>query len=91
MASERWSDMNVTLKLYATLKDYLPPDAQDHATQLDTSPGTTPNQLIDRYNVPRPMAHLVVLNGVYLHPSERDKPVLKEGDTLAIWPPVAGG
>lgn len=83
--------MRVTLKLYATLTEYLPAQARDHATQLEVAAETTPHQLIDRHNVPRKMAHLVVLNGVYLYPSERDQPVLKEGDTLAIWPPVAGG
>lgn len=83
--------MRVTLKLYATLTEYLPAQAKDYATQLEVAPETTPYQLIDRHNVPRQMAHLVVLNGVYLYPSERDRPVLKEGDTLAIWPPVAGG
>jgi molybdopterin converting factor small subunit len=32
-----------------------------------------------------------VLNGVYVHPSERDQAILRDGDTLAVWPPVAGG
>jgi len=83
--------MRVTLKLYANLSEYLPAQARDHATQIEVAPETTPHQLIDRHKVPRKLAHLVVLNGVYLYPSERDRPVLKEGDTLAIWPPVAGG
>ena len=47
--------------------------------------------MIDRYNVPREMAHLVLLNGVYIKPEDRDKAVFNDGDTLAIWPPVAGG
>lgn len=82
--------MKVTFKLYATLSDYLPKDAMDHTKELAVAPGTTPNQLIDGHNVPRKMAHLVVLNGVYVHPAERDQP-LHDGDTLAVWPPVAGG
>jgi molybdopterin converting factor small subunit len=41
--------------------------------------------------VPRKLSHLVLVNGVYAHPDERDTAILKDGDTLAIWPPVAGG
>ncbi len=36
-------------------------------------------------------AHLVLLNGVYLTPEQREQATFKEGDTLAVWPPVAGG
>jgi molybdopterin converting factor small subunit len=35
--------------------------------------------------------HLVLVNGVYIAPDQRDTRVLQEGETLAIWPPVAGG
>lgn len=83
--------MKVTIKLYATLGEYLPPQAKNHAVQVEVGEETTPHQLIDRCNVPRKLAHLVVLNGVYLPPAERDAPIFKDGDTLAIWPPVAGG
>lgn len=83
--------MQITLKLYATLAQYLPADAQNHAVELHVDDAITPFNLIDQYDVPREMAHLVLINGVYVSPSDREKPVLKEGDTLAIWPPVAGG
>ncbi len=83
--------MHITFKLYATLTEYLPDRTDKHAIQLDVPDETTPNQLIDRFNVPRAMAHLVLLNGIYMNPSDRDSSNLKEGDTLAIWPPVAGG
>jgi molybdopterin converting factor small subunit len=83
--------MKVTLKLYATLGEYLPKDARNHAVHFEVAPGTTPLQLIERCNVPRKLAHLVVLNGVHLPPAERESKTLSEGDTLAVWPPVAGG
>ena len=51
----------------------------------------TPQGVLERYNVPLEMAHLWMLNGVYLNPDERTQAVMKDGDTLAIWPPVAGG
>lgn len=82
--------VQVTFKLFATLRGHLPPTAVDHAVTLDVDDSVTPNQLIDRFAVPRAQAHLVLVNGVYQSTEERDKP-LREGDALAIWPPVAGG
>lgn len=83
--------MKITLKLFASLQEHLPPGAKACTTTIEIDPKTTPLELIDRFNIPRKLAHLVVLNGVYLLPAERETPLLKEGDVLAIWPPVAGG
>ncbi|MCC6713958.1 MAG: MoaD/ThiS family protein [Gammaproteobacteria bacterium] len=83
--------MKVKFKLYATLSDFLPSEACDHQIDAEVAAGTTPNQMIDSHGVPRRLAHLVVLNGVYVPPSERDRAILRDGDTLAVWPPVAGG
>lgn len=69
---------------------HLPPAAVKHSVTLEVNDAVTPNQLIDRFSVPRSQVHLVLVNGVYLPEAERDKP-LREGDALAIWPPVAGG
>jgi molybdopterin converting factor small subunit len=83
--------VEVRFKLYASLSRFLPQDARENAVTLRIAPGTTPNQLIDRYGVPRELSHLVLRNGVYMPPAERDWATLTDGDTLAIWPPVAGG
>ena len=46
--------MKVTLKLYATLSDYLPTEARKtNALQLDLAEGTTPAQVIESHNLPR--------------------------------------
>ena len=84
--------MQITLKLYASLTGKLPQGSDRHAVRINIPADATVNTIVDQFNVPRPMAHLVLLNGVYLHPEERDRrDKLKEGDILAIWPPVAGG
>lgn len=82
--------MQITFKLFASLRAHLPAAAVRQAVVLDVEETATSNQLIDRFSVPRSQAHLVLVNGVYLAENDRDKP-LREGDTLAIWPPVAGG
>lgn len=82
--------MQVTFKLFATLMRHLPPHATRHAVTLDVADAVTPNQLIARFALPQSEVHLVLVNGVYLAEHERDRP-LRDGDQLAIWPPVAGG
>lgn len=82
--------MQITFKLFATLMRHLPPEAKRHAVTIDVADAITPNQLIARFAVPRSQVHLVLVNGVYLAEGERDTP-LRDGDQLAIWPPVAGG
>ena len=83
--------MKITFKLYATLGDYLPAGAFENAVAIEVPEDMSPNAIIDRYHVPRGLAHLVLINGVYCAREERDLARLTEGDTLAIWPPVAGG
>jgi len=84
--------MRVTVKLYAGLQDYLPTEADANSTLLDIDDDTTVHQLINRFHVPRHEVHLILLNGIFVEPGARDSAgLLKEGDTLAVWPPVAGG
>ena len=83
--------MKITFKLYASLATLLPAEALNHAISIEVDDGITTLELIDRFRVPRKSAHLVLINGVYVAPEDRDKASLVDGDTVAVWPPVAGG
>lgn len=84
--------MKVVFKLYATLQDYLPAEAKKtNAQTLELAAGTTLQQIIERFALPQKLCHLVLIDGYYVPPGERAARVLKDGDVLAIWPPVAGG
>jgi molybdopterin converting factor small subunit len=84
--------MKITLKLYATLQHQLPAGSIKNAVDIDISDDATLNDIIDQYKVPRELAHLVLVNGVYRDVDTRDQTgSLNENDVLAIWPPVAGG
>jgi sulfur carrier protein ThiS len=41
--------------------------------------------------LPPKLTHLVLLNGVFIPPDERATTCIGEGDTIAVWPPIAGG
>ena len=84
--------MNITLKLFASLTDYLPQESKyTNIVALDIAPDTTIGQLVEQHRLPAKMVHLVLVNGSYIAPEHRASKTLAEGDVLAIWPPIAGG
>lgn len=84
--------MKIVFKLFATLQDFLPAEAQrTSAVTIEVDEGTPITRIIERYGVPRAMCHLVLVDGFYIPPAQWDDRVLRDGETLAIWPPVAGG
>lgn len=84
--------MQITFKLFASLGEYLPADRrQGNAMVLEIAPGATIAGVIEPFNLPTKLVHLVLVNGVYIAPEARASHALKDGDVLAIWPPIAGG
>ncbi len=88
--------MEITLKLFATLSDYLPHELNGRVRvhnelPLEVADGTTVQAVIEQMHLPRGMTHLVLVNGIYVPPRARATHRLRPGDALAVWPPIAGG
>ena len=83
--------MEITIKLYATLGEYLPPGAERNVAKLAVADGATIEEVIAQLKLPTRYTHLVLVNGEYVEPSRRAALKLKPADALAIWPPIAGG
>lgn len=83
--------MQITLKLYATLTPHLPAGAKRNVAMLDVADDATVASVVDGLHLPPALVHLVLVNGSFVGPEERDARRLRAGDALAIWPPVAGG
>lgn len=84
--------MKIVFKLYATLQDYLPAEAKKtNALTLELAAGTTVQEVVERFGLPQKLVHLVLIDGNFVPPGARAAHALQEGETLAIWPPVAGG
>ncbi len=81
----------LTLKLFATLGQYLPPGAERNKAQIEVAEGTTVSELIRELGLPLELTHLVLVNGVYIAPEERDGRAFEAGDEFAVFPPIAGG
>ena len=90
------TDVRVTCKLFATLRDYLPDELGGHVRSgneiaVEIPEGTPVQAMIDRFHMPSGLVHLVLVNGAYVPPERRSDHVLHDGDAVAVWPPVAGG
>ena len=83
--------MKVKVKLFALLDKYLPPGAKDNQAEIEVADGATAATIISQLNLPQELCHLVLVNGSYLQPGERESRPLTSEDVLAIWPPIAGG
>jgi sulfur carrier protein ThiS len=86
------SRVRMTLKLYASLTRHLPEAfRKNYAMPMEVDASATIDSIIAPLGMPAASVKLVVLNGVFVPPSERAVTRFADGDVLAIWPPIAGG
>ena len=80
--------MKIQLNLFASLTKFLPETGSSGFSNLmEIDEGTTIEALLDQLKIPREQPKIIFLNG--LHAEETR--VLKDGDRLGIFPPLAGG
>jgi molybdopterin converting factor small subunit len=79
--------MKVEVRLFATIRPYLPAGASGDSVSLDLSPGATVRDVVESLKIPGELACLTVVNGRDAEPDQ----VLAPGDELALFPPLAGG
>nr|VFJ43208.1 MAG: Mut7-C ubiquitin [Candidatus Kentron sp. FW] len=83
--------MKIKLKLFASLGKYLPTGAVHNMVELEVPEGATIQAILDKSGVPAESVKLVFVDGVHQFPEELDQRFLEPGETVAVWPPVAGG
>ena len=79
--------MEIKVKLFATLRDYLPKGSDGKSCQMDIDKKTTIEQIITQLKIPEEIPKITLVNGLQASMDQ----TLKEGDVLSIFPPVAGG
>ena len=76
--------MKITLKLYAGLSQYLPENAVRNEAEIRIDPEVDLQGVLDCYGIPSEQIFLVLVNGVYIPPDDREGYMLSELDALAV-------
>jgi molybdopterin converting factor small subunit len=79
--------MKIKLKLFATFREYLPEGNDGHSCMLEVPEKTTVDSVMLQMKLPVDIPKIILINGLQKTAAE----VLHEGDTLSIFPPIAGG
>ena len=75
------------MKLFATLRDFLPKGSDRFSCKMEIDRTTRIGDILSRLKIPEDIPKIILLNGIH----GKEDQVLKEGDVLSIFPPVAGG
>lgn len=78
--------VTISVKLFATLKKYLPPGSEEGAS-LTLPSGSTVLDVIDALKIPPEHATMLVAGDAYVEKTT----LLTDGLQLSIFPPLAGG
>jgi molybdopterin converting factor small subunit len=79
--------MKVKLKLFATFREYLPEGNDGHSIMLELAENTNAESVLMQMKLPVDIPKIILINGLQKAANE----VLHEGDTLSVFPPIAGG
>ena len=79
--------MEIEVKLFATLRDYLPKGSDRFSCKMEVNDHTRVQDILLRLNIPDEMPKIILINGIH----GKKEQILKEGDVLSVFPPVAGG
>jgi molybdopterin converting factor small subunit len=79
--------MKVKLKLFATFREYLPEGNDGHSSMLELVAGTKVDSVLEQMKLPKDIPKIILINGIQKTADD----TLKEGDTLSVFPPIAGG
>lgn len=83
--------MQVRLKLFGALRDYLPTGSSFNSCSLSIEPEETLEQLLGQLPIPADKPYLIIVNDVKIDSALFASTVLRENDEVILLPPVKGG
>ena len=84
--------MEIELKLFMMFKKYGPSNQVDGRSRMQVEPGTRFVDILNTISMPLEEDKIIVINGIsHKQGDEVNALELKDGDTVAIFPPIAGG
>jgi len=79
--------MKVEINLYASLSRYAPDRSSGKRFVMEITEGAKISDLLAQLEVPKDAVKILFINGVHANGDT----IVKDGDRLGIFPPVAGG
>ena len=79
--------MRVEVRVFATLRPYLPELGIGEAKVVEVPEGTTFDQLRKMLGLPADEVKVIMRNGLHVEPDD----LVQDGDRIAFIPAVAGG
>ena len=84
--------MEIELKLFMMFKKYGPPNQVDGRSRMQVEPGTRFIDILNTINMPIEEDKIIVINGISHKQCDAvNELAIKDGDIVAIFPPIAGG
>ena len=74
--------MKIKFKLFASLSKHLPEGSVGNSTYIEILANTSIHDVLVHYEIPKDTVHLVLLNGIYIEPEERETPILPIGKAV---------
>jgi len=79
--------VKITIRLFATFRDFLPQQAVRSAVRLEIEEDKRVGAVLKALHVPVELPRIVLING--LHAAEDS--LLTDGDVVSVFPPLIGG
>ncbi|MFA9419866.1 MAG: MoaD/ThiS family protein [Gammaproteobacteria bacterium] len=83
--------MQVNVKLFGALREYLPAGSGFNSCQLTTTELPLLNEVLAMLPIPDGKAYLVILNDEKINQQEYASTQLNENDEVVLLPPIKGG
>lgn len=83
----RMDSISIELRLFGNFREHLPEGNDGFSCRMPFEEGHTVGDLLRRVNIPPELAKIILVNGVHAGLEH----LLQQNDTVAVFPPVAGG
>ncbi len=83
--------MQVTVKLFGALRQYLPAGSSFNSCQLTPAADSTLEDVLGMIPIPEHKAYLVIINDEKINREDYTSTRVQESDEIVLLPPIKGG
>jgi len=79
--------MKAEIRLFANFRDFLPEGSKGFSYTMSFDAEKTVNDVMHELKLPDDIPRIIIVNGTHAEPDH----VIKDGDVVSLFPPLAGG